>query len=210
MEMRVKSIIFSNNGFTLLELLVVVSIFVVMSALVLTSFPSLRARRQIEAAAQTIINASREARTSSIAVNEYAGTGIFPSYGVNIDMATPDRILIYADCNTDDNNDGIVNDDDTFYFDPSSTDCGGTNGAVKEVFLNSLVRIQSIQTITTGSPVSETQASIEYIRPEPSIWIADSDGNVIPFGRVEITFKDTFNKYQKTVVFWSTGHIETR
>lgn len=152
----------------------------------------------------------REARKNSSSVTELGNTGIFPSYGVYFDLSAPRRILMYADCKIDDNGDGIIDDRDNFVYNPSSTQCAGGNGYVKELSLDAAIAITDIQSVTTGLPVSESRVYIEYVRPEPTIWLSNTNGEVLSFGQIKIIFTESQRNTKKTITIWSTGHIETR
>jgi prepilin-type N-terminal cleavage/methylation domain-containing protein len=200
-----------QKGFTVVELIIVIGIIVMVSTLSLASLPQLSSQVRINEAVEDILRAIREARHNSIAIREFSpGSDIFPSYGLYFDIDSPQKFIMYADCKINDNGDQILDDRDNFTFNPDSINCDGGNGWVKDITLDPKVSITAIRSITTGDPVEETKAYVEYIRPEPSIWISDSDGNVLPLGKIEIELTSITNAFTKTVLIWTTGNVEVK
>jgi len=81
-----------NKGFTLVEMLVVVSIIVIISTVVMINFPQYSAHQQLQLAAQDVLTTIRETQLYGIAVRgETVGSQIvYKSQGIYID---PDFIL---------------------------------------------------------------------------------------------------------------------
>ena len=198
-----------NNGFSLMEMIVVVGIMGMVATIILTNIPGVTTSVRVNSAASTIMSTIKEVRHKSTSVKEFKSS-LFPSYGVYFDMNEPQKIVVYADCIIDDNNDGIINDNDTFIYIPTALDCNGESGFVEEIFLGSHVRINEIRSISEGSTVVETRMYLEYVRPEPSVWISESNGIILPVGKMELDLTDTAGRITKTISFWSTGQISIR
>jgi len=197
-------------GFTLIELIIVVGIFVLLTGILLVRLPSLGTKTRVDAATNVLIQTVRKMYNDSISVRELE-PGLFPSYGIFLDTNFPRRIIVYADCIADDNSDGIIDDRDLFTYRESSTDCNGKNGFVEEITLDSRVRIQEIRSILSRSlniPTVETEVHIEFLRPEPSVWMTNESGVVLPTGRVEIDITDIGGQFTKTIIIWISGKIE--
>lgn len=201
-----------SAGFSLTEILVVVGITTLMSALILARLPVLRMQTRVNTTAADIQRIIREARRRSTSIVEFrAGSGMYPSYGVSFDSASPSQIILYADCVIDDNADGTIDSNDNFTFNPDPPyNCLGTNGLVQTVLLGTGVTIKAMRTFVSDpmSGTAQTKGAVEYLRPEPSIWISYGSGTLIGLGGLAIDIADATNTYKKTVVIWITGNIE--
>ena len=231
---------FKHNGFTLMELAIAAGIFVVIGVIVLTNIPNLRRQAGVNAAAGHFIRAIRDARNRSVAIQAFAGTDSYPSYGVFADTVNPDRIVLFAHCKIDndgpdidfdgvgDSGDGVIDDNDKFIFISGSLQCIGLDGLVSEIVFDRGVRITEIRRIIPNNPpplnppptiIKQARAHIVYLRPEPSIWIT-TEGSLplfplpptplVPFGHIEIDIKDSTNTFVKTIVIGTTGIIEMK
>ncbi|MEK7647208.1 MAG: type II secretion system protein [Patescibacteria group bacterium] len=91
-----KSVRFSA-AFTIVEMLVSISIFTVITSLVLTNYPKFSEHFALERTAQEVAQSLREAKTLSLAVTESAlGAQIFPGYGVHFEQNSK-NYLIFSD-----------------------------------------------------------------------------------------------------------------
>ncbi len=193
------------------EIIVVVAIIAILSAILLARLPVLRTQTRINTTAANIQRVIREARRRSTSIAEFKkGSGLYPSYGVFFDMSKPTQVMLYADCVFDDNGDGTIDDKDTFTFVATSNKCLGTNGFVETTQLETTIRISAIRTFTVNQALgsSQTNGAVEYLRPEPSVWISDQNGNLIGTGGIAIDITDTANVYKKTIIIWITGDVD--
>jgi len=200
-------------GFSAIELLVVIGIIVLLSTIVLTNLPRLNRQTRVNVTAEDILRTIRDARVRSVSIAEFApNSGIFPSYGVFVERSGSQQVVLYADCNIDDNGDNVIDENDDFTFDSSSsTNCLGTNGLVKRVPIDSRVRISDIRKIVPPNPaVSQDRVYVEFLRPEPSIWISDENESLLPLGHIEIDVSDSGETLTKTLYIRTTGHIEVK
>ena len=208
------------TGFTVIELVIVIGIVVTISLVMLTRLQALGTDARVKASADLVLNTLRDARNRSSSIREYApGSNRFPTYGVYFDMATPQQIILYADCKIDDNGDGKIDDLDDFTYNPSSTNCAPdspANGLVQTIALDPGVRIKAIRKkdTATGPAVSQSRAYVEYLRPEPSIWISVADPpptpTVLGVGLIEIDIGDASDAFQKTIVVWTSSNIQIK
>lgn len=204
-----------NAGFSLAEIVVVVSIIMLMSSLILARIPALRMQTRVSASAENMKRAILEARRRSTSIVEFkVGSGVFPSYGVYFDTATPDRLTIFADCKLDDNGDLNISEQDYFSYNQASANCPApnSNGFVENIFLEQGITIKALRTFDSNpmSGTTRTIGAVEYLRPEPSIWIShgNSPSTLIGLGGLAIDIADATNSYKKTIVIWITGNIE--
>lgn len=202
-----------KKGFSFIELLVVIGIITVISSVALVSFGVLGGRTKLTAATNVVYDTAKKTRHNSISVKEFK-TNLFPSYGIYFDMSFPEKIIVYADCITNDRDTAqeiaegrapIVNENDDFDYDQAN--CAGGN-LVEEITLPYGAKIKEMRYISAFGP-SGTQQKIfmEFLRPEPTIWITLEDGSLLPAGRIEIDITDATEKLSKTVIFRSTGQF---
>lgn len=91
-----------TNGFTMVEIVIMLGIFITISAMVLVSFPSVSASINVQRSAQGLALVLRRAQNQALAVREVqglAGPVISPGVGVMIDLATPTLYRMFADMN---------------------------------------------------------------------------------------------------------------
>jgi len=96
----------TNEGFTMVELMVSVSIFVVITSIILASYPKFSSRIVLENVVHQIALSVRQAQTFGLSVRTF-GTGldVFPTYGVHFsfsgvsgsDPSDNRNFLIFAD-----------------------------------------------------------------------------------------------------------------
>lgn len=199
-----------KRGFTLSEMLVTVAIMTFIITVVISNTHKLGLNAKVKAAAGLVVDTSKDTRSKAVSVKQFMGS-LFPSYGIKFDTLNPTYIRVYADCVADDNGDRIINSLDTFAFVQTSNACSGTNGRVQDVFLPSGTRIRAIRSVYPVSgvmtSVAETKMDMLFLRPEPTVWIVNTAGALLPTGYFEVDVSDTANTYTKTVRFYSTGQF---
>lgn len=109
----------TSLGFTLIELLISISIFMIITAMVITNFRAGQYRDELVGAAEAIVTAAREVQTAAT-----AGTLILcpgqtgketPKNGYGINIGTDLTILSFGDCE-DINSWYLYDSDDDFTF----------------------------------------------------------------------------------------------
>lgn len=215
-------------GFTMIELLVTVGIFSLISTAILVNYPKFSSRIVLENVAHQVGLSIRQAQSYGLNVQgiEYGG-GInqFPTYGVHFslsginetDPTGPKKFLLFADILPDNQN---PTENNKRY--DAQSDCSVTGGECVELF-----SIQSVNNIYmlcgdlktngatidswegTGADCSLSALDIGYTRPDPDAtisgyseldeeWKTFSDGVVI----VRSPKGET-----REVVVWTTGQI---
>lgn len=95
------------TGFTLVETLVVVSIFVVISSMILANYPGFNDRFDLKRTISDIALSSRQAEAYGSGVKEFGtGSNIFPGYGIYFQKSSPKDYIIFADINGNKTYDG--------------------------------------------------------------------------------------------------------
>jgi len=203
-----------KHGFTLVEMLVAIAIITIMVMLVLLNTNRTGSYEKVNAAANLIVDTTKETRSKAISVEQLA-TDVYPSYGVHMDKGAS-QIIVFADCIADDNADGTVNNLDTFSFSNSSNQCAPaspSNGLVKTETFPVGTKISAIRSFypqtANGALISHTESKVDilFLRPEPTIWITLASGLLLPVGRIEVDVTDSANRYLRTVTFYSTGEF---
>lgn len=93
----------ARSGFSLVELLVTVSIFVVTTGIVLVSFPTFSSKIALDNLAHEVALAIRQAQVFGVAAKEtIPGSGIFGGHGVRFDSSQNTTFYLFTD--TDGNN----------------------------------------------------------------------------------------------------------
>lgn len=197
----------TQRGLTLIEVMVVVSIIALVTTALTIRESQVSDQVKLTASASRILEAAKDTRQRSLSVDEFVN-GVFPSYGLHFNINNPEEVVVYADCTPDDNDDGTLNNSDDFAYDSGSTDCDGDNGFVRSVSLRSGTFIKEIASTgafpDTWASATESTMDILYLRPEPTIWVTDSDGNLMSSGFFEVVLS-TDNEKTKSVIFSITG-----
>lgn len=93
----------ASEGFSLVELLVTISIFVIVTGIVLVNFPSFSSKIALDNLAHEIALAIRETQVFGVASKETtAGSRIFPTRGAHFDKSQNTTFVLFIDA--DDNN----------------------------------------------------------------------------------------------------------
>jgi len=179
-------------GFTLMELVVVISIFVIISSVILADYPGFSERVALERTAQEIALSLREAETLALAVRESSeGSGVFPGFGVHFDASTPREYILFSD-----DNNNLVYD--------------GVSEEIDHFFIEKAPEIIAICVDTETSPPGNCSlpwVDIVYLRPDPTITIWSTDGGHPVFS---ITIQTPRENYTREIIGWITGQIEIR
>lgn len=202
----------SRKGFSLIELLLVIALMSVMTVILLARTNGLSSRAEADSAAQQIVGLFRQLRQMSVAI-KVVDTGSlldYPAYGA---IFAPNGTIFttFVDCDADDNNDGRLDNTDTW----NVADCGSASTADLNMTLGNNARISDIKVYPTqgAAAVTPTSVSVQFLRPEPTLWITYSTGGapiVISSGTVDITVRDKRSTDTAVVRIESSGLIYVR
>lgn len=188
-----------KKGFTLVELLIVLGIFAVMSGVVLGSYRTYDSNALFANATEDVVLALRQAQVYGSGAKGGEGvcgglTAFDCSYGVYFSMAAPasNGITVFADTN----NNHVYNVGDAVIAGASAT------------WPSSI----SVTTLLCGGVDCATNvASVSFKRPNPDAYIADValfDPNLpSPYNAIAITIADTKSGKTSTVTVTRTGQI---
>lgn len=143
---------FQFSGFTLIELMVVISIILILSAMIIPSYRQRAEILSLDRSANKLAQDLRRAQEMATAVREFQG--IIPPGGYGIYLKRGDNFyILFADCNNNQRYDLIGNF------------CNGFPEKVEDLFLERKVKITNL---SPASPLT-----ITFIPPAPAI-------NIVP------------------------------
>lgn len=183
-----------KKGFTVIEIIVVIGVMAMIAGMTLVSFPEFSERISVEQEAGKFSLALRRAQSYALAVREFGvGSGIFPGYGVNVSLASPDRYIVFGDPNRSTRYEDFLNE------------------TVETTAVERRARIIRIcgnsQSVPAGS-CALSSADLFYIRPGPTIVLTGVDaGLAAVYNDIKVTLSSFDGSIQRNVVIWSTGQV---
>ncbi len=189
----------NDEGFTLFELLVTMSVFLLLSTVVVANFRSVDNTLVLRNVANQAAVVIRKAQIQGISVKGFVtGTGeVFPSYGVNFAMSDNTTFALFADIPPLLGN-GIF--DGTC---PSSAECVQRYTLARGYTIKQLCGNQK-----TGGPLATCALAfldVTFTRPDPEALLLGNPGDIV-FSDAEIVLQSR-NGTTKTIVIWETGQI---
>ena len=199
-----------KGGFSIIELLVAIAIFMILSGTFLLNYNKFNKRVTLDTLAHQVGQWVREAQVSAMSVKHAKiQTGVFPGYGLHFSMLTPDRFVYFADL-----------DNDRQYDPPAiGQKCGDAMvECEKEV---PLLRGNTIASLCGDAPVGNSTSAacgtldasnrfdITFMRPNPDATInGDLLGVGFPtaYSRARITVVSVAG-HRRTVEVWTTGQV---
>lgn len=199
-------------GFTMIELMVTVSIFVVVSTITLANYPKFSSNITLDNLAHAMAISIREAQVFGLSVKEF-GSSVFPGYGVSFNQAYDKSFILFADSNGDKE-----------YSRPSSPNGDACVGDCLEKFSiadnNEIytlcgdlkadgVVVNTIEDLNTpNSNCGLTSLDVSFTRPDPD---ASLIGTSVVWGKrnysdAEVVVVSPKGSFQ-IVTVWSTGQI---
>lgn len=142
-----------KNGFSLLELIIVLAVITMISAVALAQYERARTDYDFDRVANDVLFKIREVQVYSISSHEGAGSFDYP-YGVFFNINTPTAYNIFRDTNANGQYDG------------SPTAC--TNECIQRVALDRGYSVSSLCTMVGASFVcSSPNITVSFMRPSP-------------------------------------------
>jgi len=198
-------------GMTYVELIVVLSIFAIMSSIVIFNYQGFQAKVDIKNLASDIALKIVEAQKSSIngvlpplAKQLQTDSTWKPSYGVYFDITSNPKSFIYF---TDLNDINNVSNTQNSVFDDSSC----TGECLDEITITRNDYIEKIESCTGSTPscFSVTGSiSITFKRPDVRAIIRDSNGSDITGDYVQIVVKSSNGEATGIIKVYPSGRIQ--
>ncbi len=201
-----------EKGFSLLELIVAISIFIVLSSAFLINYNSFNKRISIDTLAHQIGQWVRDAQVSAMSVKRTSvSSTVFPGYGLHFSTLTPNKFIFFADSLTANNQ-----------YDAGVGICGSaTTECEREVQLlqgNVLEALcgdaPSGAAITAKCGLLDTSETFDIVftRPNPDAVITgDLGGASFPtaYSRAQIHLLSPAG-HRRVVEVWTTGQVSIR
>ena len=215
------------SGFTIIELLVTVSIFALISSVLLANYPKFSSKILLENTAHSIGLSVRVAQTFGQSVRgvKVSGADVFPTHGIHfslngineIDPADRKHFVLFADILP---NSGTPTENNKIY--DAISNCTVTGGEC----IDTLAIQSTEQIVLLCGDLKSKEATIEnwaekgadcglesldiaFTRPNPDASIKGKNqvsGEEVVFTDGEIVVQSPRGDY-KTVIVWSTGQI---
>ena len=200
----------SKKGFTLVELLITISIFVILTGVVLFNQKSFDSTILIKNLAYDIALTIRQAQTYGVNVKESQVEGKFSSYGVYFDLNADggnQKFVFFSD-NGADVADGKQTGAPDMKFN-GSMDCPSDDvECVQKYSIKKNFYISNI-CARAGSGDCDTadQLTLYFQRPNPDAYIFLDNNTSSPKNYAEVTISSTDGAASSTVVVTSVGQI---
>lgn len=204
----------ATAGFSLLEMLVTVSIFVILSTTLLVSYSGINKHLNVDTLTHQVGQWVRDAQVSAMSVRSAANAaGTYAGFGVHFDFAQKGKFTYFADINGNRR------------YDDGGAACGNMANieCENEIFLSQGNTIFSLcgntadaGAVYTVNCVNPNAASsvfdIVFTRPDPDARISgDLNGAGFPktYSSARITIT-SLKGYRRTVEVWVTGQISVQ
>lgn len=171
-----------EEGFTLLELLVSISIIALISGIFMANYHSANKRSELVNAAQKLASDIRLAQNYSLGLREFNGQASGGGWGVYFNKTAPNYYIIFADINGNKNYNASLGE------------------KFKQVDLPAGVSVNNITDVKTGTL---NNIAITFLPPDPTTYIAASANN-----KAQITLRDANTGSTKTVEVNFLGLVE--
>ncbi len=175
-------------GFTIFEVVVVIGIMVIISSVILTTYPNFNDRVSTRRAAEEIASSVRQAQAYGLGVKE-SGTGSadFPGYGLYFQSASPFTYIFFADKIRD-------------------LQYAGDSEKISEITIQgkaSIVDLCANQKQAVVGPCGLSELRAIFLRPQPQVNLKSGS---LSYSDVEIKIKGPRGT-QKTIIFWLSGQV---
>ncbi len=188
------------KGFSLVEILVVISIFIIITSLILANYPSFNDRLDLTRAVQTITLSLRQAQAYGSAVKEFnTASNCFPGYGINFQLSSPQDYFLFADVNANGRYDSNI----------SSVCNGATTELIQRFHIETKSKIFNIcgnQKTASPGACNISSLTVIYLRSAIGLNITIKDNNGNNYADAEVVIRSA-RGVDKKVVFWVSGQI---
>jgi len=185
-------------GFTIIELIVSMIIFSMMTAVVLANYPAFRQKIFLKTKAQEIALTIRQAQAYALGVKRFDdGTleGVFPGYGVKFSQTPTNIFTFFADVNANNTYDASTELVQQFNL--------GSQALIDSLCGDDGILAPAGDNFDGCNPISTLYAI--YKRPVPTVRLAADDSATV-FQEAHIVVKNQNGQF-KTIVIRMTGQI---
>ncbi len=211
-----------NAGVTLIEMLIVLAIFSLVSSILLFNYSDFRTNVSLRNLSQEVALAVRKAQTYATSVRgiDYSGTTRdYPAYGIGFSTeASPEslapgekKIVLFVDVPPDED----PEEEGDLFYDYSTGTCGTVlegEECFEKFQISTPDKISDIEVCTTSTCSSESEVYIVFRRPNPDAWFCVPSGSSCDgttYSSVTITLESQTG-LTKTVSIWNTGQVSVQ
>lgn len=205
----------SEGGFSLIELIVAISILLLLSTALLLNYNSMNTRLTLDTLAHQTAQWVRATQVLAMSVKQTTGANKFPGYGLHFDRATPGQFVFFADFS-----DGAGGLPNKRYDPPSGAEkCGDPGVECQEVIKlqrgNKITKLCTVGTVSAavvdcGAYYYASMLDFVFTRPDPDANIIARDASAFStasFGRITVAAP---SGYARTVEVWTTGQVSVQ
>ncbi|HBB44023.1 MAG: hypothetical protein UW27_C0017G0034 [Parcubacteria group bacterium GW2011_GWA1_44_13] len=179
-----------RKGFTLVEVLVSIGIFTVLTGVVLSNYRGYNTNALFANASEDIVLALRQAQVYGVGVKG-TGTSFTTPYGVHFNSANPNQIIIFAD---------IDPPAAPLSFPGDGIYTAGNDTNIETINWSGVVSLMTLR--CNGGPCGGNMANITFRRPNPDAMIYDSS---VQHSSLEVEI--TNNVKTSRIIISNTGQI---
>ncbi len=161
-----------RNGFTLVEILVAISIIVFLSVTILASYPKYSQQLALSRSAHKLSQDIRRASEMAMSAKEFQGTVPQGGYGIYLKLSWGNFYKLYADTNGNEKYDAA-------------------DGEVETIYLEKGIILQDI---------SPSSLSINFKPPNPTIKMKTDDGEDSSTATITLSLDSDSTKIKKVKV----------
>ena len=196
----------ASAGFSIVELIVTLTIFITLTTVMLFKYNTMNTRLTLDTLAHQIAQWTRETQISAMSVKSHAGS-YSTGYGLHFDTLVPNQFIFFADLDGDKK------------YTPGGT-CGDVASECVQVV--NLLKGNTIAMLcgeNKGNPPGACPSGLEalmdtdivFTRPDPDAFINGeySLGNRNNYARNQITVQ-AVTGYSRTVEVWTTGQVSVK
>jgi len=175
--------------------MVVLTIFGIMTAVVLANFPAFRDKTALDLIAQEIATTIRQAQVYGIGTRAAGTESDYPSYGIYFDPTNSNP----ANFGLDEKSFVLYGDKGTT---PGSYD--SADSLIEKFMIRGAANIEALQGCTgdCSLPTSLIDLNILFQRPYP-----EASFGAAAYGYVKIVIKSTRTEAGRAIEVWNTGQI---
>ena len=196
----------ANQGFTLVEMMVVIVIFTITTGIVLANLPAFRDKASLDLVAQEVATVIRQAQVYGAAVRGFSNQG-YTSYGIHLPLetggqldGTADTFYLFSD--PDDGGQGQMGSG-------SKPDCTAQNFCLESYDFRGGISVRKVVGCDESGCANVGQPfNIVFQRPmtDAKFYRQSGDPNGESYSYVKIILASPKNQCREVKV-WSTGHI---
>ena len=188
----------ATKGFSLVELLVTIGLFVIVTGVILFNFRLFDSRIVLDNLAYEIALTVRQAQVFGTSVKELgAGSEIFPSYGVYFSLSDDNAFTLFADVFP-----VVGSGGDGKY---------GTGDILVDRFSiqkRNYIRELCGYVLATSSCTPLDELHVSYVRPNPEGTVIGVNGSGdSQYSFAEVVLSTPSDENTRTVTIWATGQI---